>query len=91
MFWNSYDEFVIVCSRKAFKFNHCNFRGYEETPTVHDFTSNNFIVVDNNESLIGGSKKKKLVKASFDFYNRVEHEQDIEIREREVHNYKKTD
>jgi len=72
MFWNNYDEFVIVCSRKAFKFNHCNFRGYEETPTVHDFTSNNLVIVDNNESLIGGSKKKHIVKVSFDYYTQVD-------------------
>ena len=78
MFLNSFEEFVICCSRKVYKFNHCNLKGYEEVPTVHDFTSNNFIIVDDDKSIIGGTKNKFITKVNLDMYNIVEHQQDIE-------------
>jgi len=64
------ESLVVHGIKNVYKFDQCNLKGYVETPTVHDWTSSNFLIVDNGKNIIGGVKSNFLIKVNLDNYKK---------------------
>ena len=49
---------LLVGKSMMFRINYTDSKEYREIPREHDWTSSDFIFVDDNQNIIGGKRKK---------------------------------